>query len=96
MRSSKEHLLLEMPAHKLHADGQILVVEADRKSQAGHASQVGGQGENIFQVHGERIVTVLADLESGGGRYRSGNQVNILECALEIALDQSAHLLRLL
>ena len=67
----------------------------DRKSQPRHARQVGRQGKHILQVHGQRVIAMLADAKGGAGSHRRGDHVHLLEGALEIGLDQGAHLLRL-
>ncbi len=76
MRQLKEGRLFKMPAHQLHADRQILPVKTRRESQPGHTCQVGRQGEDIFQVHGQRVIAMAADPKGGRGRHRRGNRVH--------------------
>ena len=76
MRQAEKRRFFKMSAHQLHADRQALPVKAGRESQPRHARQVGRQGEDVFQVHGQRVIAVAADLEGGGGRHRRGNRIH--------------------
>ena len=51
-----------MRPHQLHPHRQALLVKAHRESQPRHTCQVGGQGEDIFQVHRQGIIAVLANV----------------------------------
>ena len=61
----------------------------------GHAGQVGGDGREVVEVHRDRVVDLLAQLERGGRRGRRDQHVGLLEGGREVARDQRAHLLGL-
>ena len=60
VRQAEQGRFIKMPAHQLHPHRQIVSIEANRKSQTGHARQVGREGEHIFKVHCQRIAPVPA------------------------------------
>ena len=79
----------------LQPDGQaVLRREADGQAHRGVAGEVHGDGGHVVEVHRQRIVELLAQLERGGGRGRRDQHVDLGEGRLEVALDQRADLLR--
>ncbi len=91
----KQAVFPERSCHQLHPDGQPCTIKTRRERYPRNACQVGRQGENILQVHGKRVVDVLADAESGVGRSRCSYQVDLIEDLLEVLFDEGAHFLRL-
>ena len=84
--------LVERAAEELQADGQT-PGEAAGERQAGEAGQVRGHGEDVGQVHLQRVAGLLAEAEGRAGRRRRGDSVAGLERGLEVAPDERAHLL---
>jgi len=78
--------------HQLHADGRPLESNPTGKP-GGDTGQVGRQGEDVFQVHGQRVFRVLTDAKGCGRRHGRGDHIHFFESFLEILLDQSAHFL---
>src|SRR5581483_7154403 len=58
------------------------------------AGEIGGDGENVGQVHLQRVGHALAQLERRHRRCRRDNGIDFLERAGEIAANQFAYLLR--
>ena len=83
MRHAEEGAFLERPAHQLHANRQMLAVETDREGQTGHARQVGRQGEDVFQVHSQRVISVAADFESCGGGNRRRHNIHFFKSLVD-------------
>ena len=81
----------------LHADGQVRFVfrlPAGHRD-AGDAGQAGGDGVDVREVHLEGIVQALAEFESGDGRGRGNNHVNLVERFDEVTGDERSDFLRL-
>ncbi len=81
-----------MATHDLQTDGQTVVRETAGDRNPRDARQVGGQGENIRQIHGQRIVKGFADGVCRCGRHRGDNRIAGCKCRLKIVLDQRANL----
>ena len=81
--------------HDLETDWQPVVGQPAGHRHRGTAVQVGRNRAQIRQVHLERIVHPLTQLECRGRRSRRHEDVDLLEGRLEVALDESADLLRL-
>ena len=61
---------VERLADELEADGELDAVdggEAAGDGDAGIAREVGGDGENVREIHFQRVAGALAGLESGLG-----------------------------
>src|SRR5882672_4687145 len=95
-RGPQHRLLIESAADDLQAQRQAVLVEAGRHRDAGQAGHRGGNGEHVVEVHGYRIVHLLAGGERRRGRGRRQQNVAFLEGLLEVARDQRAYLLGLL
>ena len=89
----EKQVFLEVWTHELHPDRQSLRIETDREGQPRYTRQVGGQGEDIFQVHCQGIIGMVAELEGGGRRNWGGDYIHLFEGLFKIALDQCPHLL---
>lgn len=86
-------------AKELQADrelwaGGVLLGEAAGEADAADAGEVGGDREDVGQVHREWVFRAFADLEGGDRRGRADQGVALLECRREILPDQRPHLLR--
>ena len=90
---AQQRRLVEGPAQELHAHGQP-ADEPARQRQSRDAGEVGGHGEDVLQVHLQRVGRLLAEPERGRGRGGHGHDVALAERALEVAPDQRPHLLR--
>lgn len=95
MARAQHALFAQRRAEQLQADGQALLVEPARHREAADAGQAGRQGEDIFEIHGQRVVGVGADAEGGGGRDRRGDDIDLRKGLVEVAADGGAHLLGL-
>ena len=80
---------------ELHADRQSALADSAGQAHSGQSGQVDVDGEDVAQIHLDRIVGLLADLEGGEGRGRRHQEVDFLEGVLEITADQGANLLSL-
>src|SRR6266702_7964275 len=94
-RGAQEHRLVEGPADELQAHRHPLRrVQAAGQRDPGQRRQVAGHGEDVGEVHGERVGHLLAEPERDRGRHRSRDDVAVLEGALEVPPEQGADLLR--
>ncbi len=67
-----------------------------RHRQARQARHVHRHGEDVVQIHLERVrATLRAEREGGRRRRRRQDRVDLFEGVIEVALDERAHLLRL-
>ena len=62
---------------------------------AGDAGEVGRDGGDVVEVHGHRVVELVAELERRGRCGRADQHVDLLEGRREVVRDEPAHLLRL-
>src|SRR5271157_3103342 len=79
--------LVEEAADELDADGQ-LAGEAARHGNRRNAREVDGHCIHVRHVHGQGILSVLADLECREGHRGGREHVHVLERALEVLLDE--------
>ena len=64
----------------LYAGGEaVLVGQAARHRDAGHAGQVGRDGGQVVEVHRQRVVDLLPELERRRRRGRRDQDVGVLE-----------------
>ena len=75
----------------MEADRQAAGGEAAGERNAANPGQVGADGVEVNQVHRDRVVGLLAQLEGGRGRDRAADQVNLLEGLKKILPDQPSH-----
>ena len=78
----------------LEPDRQAVVGQSRRQRHPGDAGQVRGDRRDVVQVHRQRVVELLAELERRGRRRRGDEHVGLLERGREVALDERADLLR--
>ena len=95
VRRSEQRRLVERRRHQLDADGQPGIVQPRGDADGRHPREVRGDREDVVQVHRQRVVGLLADLERGRRRRRRDEHVEALEGALVVADHEGAHLLRL-
>src|SRR5689334_11638996 len=94
MGNVQQATFLEIRGEQLHADRQA-IDKTCRHGQARQTGEVGGDGVNVFQVRGDRVVVLGAELP---GRVRRGwaeDDVDLIEGGHEVVLDQATDLLRL-
>src|SRR5678815_311881 len=94
MGDIQQATFLEVGRKQLHANRQA-VDEAGGHGQAGDAGQVGGDGVDVFQVFGDRVVVLRADLPGQVRRGWAEDHVDLVEGGDKVVLDQAADLLRL-
>ena len=91
----QERLFAKRFSEQLQTNGQLRILrEAARNADAADARQVAGNGENIAQIHLQRIVRLLADLERRRRRSRRHHRVHLLERLQKIVADERADFLR--
>ena len=78
LESDRQFALREL-ARWLHGDGD--------GRQAGELHR---NGENIGEIHRERIIGLLADLECRGWRDGREQDIDVFECLVEVAGDERA------
>ena len=92
MAGDAEHLaLLEKVADQVDADRKAEAVHADRHADGGHSHDAGRYGEDVGQVHFERVVHLVADAEGREGRGRPEDHIDLLERlvrTVDVALGQ--------
>ena len=88
--------LLEHASDQLQTDRQPLGIKAAGQADRRQASHVGGNGEQVGQVHGQGVLGVGAEGEGRGRRGGGEQHIHALEGRIKIAADQGAHLLGLL
>ncbi len=84
--------LVEGAPHQLQPDRQAPGQPAGHR-EAGQGRQVAGDGEDVGQVHLQRVAGLLAQPEGRARRHRPGHHVAALEGGVEVAPDQGADLL---
>src|SRR5437667_5255701 len=95
MGDAEDARLAKMIPLNQHADGKAFFVESARNRNSRSARQVAGDGEDIVQVHLDRVVGLVADRKRGRRRCRADDDVAAFVDALEILGNQPPHLLRL-
>src|ERR1700738_4873446 len=88
-------LLVEGAADDLQAERQPVAGERGRHRDRRQACQIRRHGEDVVQIHRDRVVGLLADRESRRRRSRGQDAVDQLERRREVARNQGAHPLRL-
>ena len=81
-------------ADQLQTDRQALG-EAARNREARQPGHVRRDRQHVREVHGQRVLRLLADLEGDGRRRRADENVEALERGSELTRDHRSHLLRL-
>ena len=84
--------LAEHRPHELQADGQAPGRKAAGHRNAGNPAQVGGNGEDVRQVHGQRVIHLFPQTEGRGGSHGGGDHPALPERGLEVPADQGPHL----
>src|SRR5436189_6194278 len=86
----KQRLLVEWTADQLQAERQALAVEAGRHRNPRQPGHVHRHGENVIEIHLDRIgLSLLADPERRRRRRRRQHRVDALrEAVLEILFDE--------
>ncbi len=86
----EQRLFLEGAADQLQAERQALRRGSGRHGDARQAGHVHRHGEDVVQIHFDRIGgALLADAEGGRRRRRRQDRIDAIgEGRLEIALDQ--------
>ena len=84
----KEFVFGILSRQKLDAERQIVLIFAGREGDAGQASQVGGDGVDVSQIHRQGVGCILAEFESGGGRGGREKGINFPESLVEILADK--------
>src|SRR4030095_4210648 len=86
---------IEVLSEKLQANGQTVCCLAAWHRDTGNSSQIGRDGEDVRQVHGQRIAAFLAQPEGRRGRRRRGDNIHLREGLLKILFDERSHFLGL-
>ena len=94
-RGAQQGALGELRPLQLQADGQTVVGETARDTDAADASQVATDGVNVTQVHRQRVGRLFARLEGGGGSGGARQHIALAEHLLKVLQDQPANLERL-
>ena len=82
----------EMISKKLHADGKAPGRKSAWHRYAGNTGQVGRQGENVGQIHRERIACFFPDFKGRGGGHRREEYITGLEGGFKIPGNKSPYL----
>src|SRR5574341_59501 len=95
MRHLEDGRLVEGLPDELEPDRQASFCEPTRDRHAGQARQIDRDREDVREVHLERVLGLLPNLECRRRRGGRGNHLTPFERMLEISADQRSHLLRL-
>src|SRR5271167_3299163 len=76
VRDAQHCRLIEVLSKNLDADRQAFFVPSARHRDSGNACQVRRDGIDVGQIHGERIVCLLAKLERSSRRRRRNNGIH--------------------
>src|ERR1700733_12008198 len=92
----EQRLLVERTADELQPERQAIARQACGRDKSWQTGHVDGHGEDVVEVHFDRIVrALLTDPEGGGGGGGGQNRIDAVgEHALEVALDEGADFLR--
>src|SRR5262245_51308917 len=66
--------------------------EPARNANASVAGEVGGDGVEVFQVHGERVAGFFANFERRIGGGWANDEIDFLESCVIVAADEAADL----
>ena len=89
--------LAEGLADQLEPHGErfsIHLGESAREADAADPGQIDGDGENVGEVHPQRVVAPVAHLEGGLGRGGADDGIHLLKGAGKVLPDQRADFLR--
>src|SRR6185312_7689819 len=92
MRRLQQFLFAEVGRHKVQTNWELLRIFATGQAQRRNAREVGRNGEDVIKIHLQRVGSLLAQLKRGRNRYGARDEIHLLESAIEILLDESAHL----
>jgi hypothetical protein len=95
MRGVEDPGFSKVIALDLQPDRQTALVETAGNRHRRRPGQVAGDGENIVQVHLDRIVAFFSETERSRRRCRPDDQVATVVGATKIIRDQPTDLLRL-
>src|SRR5262245_3559521 len=95
LRGLEQRRLVEGLADELQAARRSFRGEPGRNRKAGKAGHVHRHGEDVLEIHGERVAGLLAERERGRRRGRRQHDVDLAPGLVEVALDKRADLLRL-
>jgi hypothetical protein len=94
----KNARFVERFAEDLQTDRKLSALfafrEPARKADPANARKIGGIGENIGQIHLQRIFGALSNFEGRRRRSRRDEGIDFFECRREIFADQGADFLR--
>src|ERR1700691_531669 len=92
----KQRLLVEWTADELQPERQAFARKARGRDQSRQASHVDGHGEDVVEIHLDRVLrSFLADPERRGrSRGRQNTVAAAGESALEVPLDEGSNFLR--
>ena len=76
------------PVAKLRTGGAPVAIESHRYVYGRDACKIRANGEDIVEIHCERIAYFFAKRESGCRRCRSEQCIAHLECVLKILRDE--------
>ncbi len=86
MRGVEQFGFIEKIANELQTHG-FVVHQTTWDGQAGKTCQIGGNGVNVFQVHGDRVITLGAKFERRRCSGRSHDDINVAEGIDKILFD---------
>src|SRR5881394_1067500 len=95
LRRAEQARLAEMRSGELQPDRQAPGIEAARNGERGQPGERRRDGEDVAEVHLHRVLGLRTELERGGRRSGSENQVALLEGTREVLRDQAPDLLRM-
>src|SRR5262249_57601745 len=88
VRGGEQRRLVEEPAQELASERQPRPREARGERQPGNAREVRGDGEDVGQVHLQRLADLLAELEGRRGDGRHREQIALADRLLEVPADE--------
>jgi hypothetical protein len=86
-RQPKQCGLLERAAEKLKTQREAFGAQSRRNADPRQPGEVGGDGEDVGEIHLKRVVDLFAEPESGGGSGGKRHRVDLLESPAKIRGD---------
>src|SRR5271168_5337389 len=95
MSQPQDSSLMKMPPQNLQSNRQLFASLAARNGNPRNSRQIRSHRVDISQVHGQRILRLLAQAKRRRGTGRRDNRIHLPKGLIEILSEQRTNLLRL-
>jgi len=90
VRNPQQLAFVEGRCLELQTDGQLAGCQTAGDRDAWQAREVGADGVDVAEVHGQRIVEFFSEAKGGSRGDRASDDVHSLECFRKIVRDAAA------